>query len=147
MPASIWLDLEGRREGVYSTARTLCLNNRHSWGEVWFGWNESYDMTLMPREKWWISEWVSSSKSTWAGWDAADTSSALEKLENWLCKAVTKQKHHSHICKSSIDSSCLVFEEFHFNVLSLTDNFNISYACLFKIKNASVHTFAMKVAH
>ena len=90
---------------------------------------------------------MSSSKSTWAGWDAADTSSALEKLENWLCKAVTKQKHHSHICKSSIDSACLFSEKSHFNVLLKINNFNISYACLFKIKNASVHTFAMKVVY
>ena len=35
----------------------------------------------------------------------------------------------------------------HINVLLVINNFNISYACLFKIKNASVHTFAMKVAH
>ena len=84
---------------------------------------------------------MSSSKSTWAGWDAADTSSALEKLENWLCKAVAK-KNIIHIYASPVlTRHVYVLEKSHINVLLLINNFNISYACLFKIKNASVHTF------
>ena len=35
----------------------------------------------------------------------------------------------------------------HFHALLEINYLNISYACLLKIKNASVHTFAMKVAH
>ena len=57
-------------------------------------------------------------------------------------------KNIIHIYASPVLTQHVYFSGNHTSMcLLLINNFNISYACLFKIKNASVHTFAMKVAH
>ena len=149
MPASIWLDLEGRREGVYSTARTLCLNNRHSWGEAWFGLVEMKAMIWLwcqGRNYEYQSECPAPSQH---GRDGMLRIQVLHfrNLKTGFARLLLN-KNIIHIFASQVLTRHVHFlRKLHCCVLSVINNFNISYACLFKIKNASVHTFAMKVVY
>ena len=149
MPASIWLDLEGRREGVYSTARTLCLNNRHSWGEAWFGLVEMKAMIWLwcqGRNYEYQSECPAPSQHGRDGMLRIQVLH-LRNLKTGFARLLLN-KNIIHIYASPVLTRHVFFlGKSHINVLLVINNFNISYACLFKIKNASVHTFAMKVAH